>query len=58
MLLGGLFAQFDGLKAEVNQALADGPPQWAAMWQRDQSVMDLAAGARGKRLAKALAGLL
>ena len=56
VLLGGLFAQFDGLKAEVNQALADGPPQWAAMWQRDQTVMDLAAGARGKRLAKALAG--
>ena len=55
VLLGGLFAQFDGLKAEVNQALADGPPQWAAMWQRDQAVMDLAAGARGKRLAKALA---
>lgn len=58
VLLGGLFAQFDGLKAEVNQALADGPPQWAQMWQRDQAVMDLAAGARGKRLAKALAGLL
>lgn len=58
VLLGGLFAQFDGLKAEVNQALDDGPPQWAAMWQRDQGVMDLAAGARGKRLAKALAGLL
>jgi hypothetical protein len=58
VLLGGLFAQFDGLKAEVNQALADGPPQWAAMWQRDQAVMELAAGARGKRLAKALAGLL
>ena len=55
VLLGGLFAQFDGLKAEVNQALADGPPQWAQMWQRDQAVMDLAAGARGKRLAKALA---
>jgi hypothetical protein len=58
VLLGGLFAQFDGLKAEMNQALADGPPQWAAMWQRDQAVMELAAGARGKRLAKALAGLL
>ncbi|KQN52957.1 acyl-CoA dehydrogenase [Pseudomonas sp. Leaf48] len=56
VLLGGLFAQFDALKAEVNEALADGPPQWAAMWQRDQAVMDLAAGARSKRLAKALAG--
>ncbi|MHA6141196.1 acyl-CoA dehydrogenase middle domain-containing protein [Pseudomonas mohnii] len=57
VLLGGLFAQFEGLKAEINQALADGPPQWAAMWQRDQAVMDLAAGARGKRLAKALAAI-
>ncbi|QZP35689.1 acyl-CoA dehydrogenase family protein [Pseudomonas sp. DR48] len=55
ILLGGLFAQFDGLKAEINQALAEGPQHWAAMWQRDQAVMDLAAGARGKRLAKALA---
>ena len=55
VLLGGLFAQFDGLKAELEQALADGPLQWATMWQRDRAVMDLAAGARAKRLAKALA---
>ena len=54
-MLGGLFAQFEGLKDEVNEALAEGSPEWAAMWQRDQAVMDLAAGARGKRLAKALA---
>lgn len=58
VLLGGLFAQFEGLKAEVSQALVEGPPEWAAMWQRDQTVMDLAAGARVKRLAKALAGLV
>ncbi|WP_460163441.1 acyl-CoA dehydrogenase middle domain-containing protein [Pseudomonas sp. S2_F03] len=56
VLLGGLFAQFDGLKAEIDQAMADGPAHWAQMWQRDRAVMDLAAGARGKRLAKALAG--
>ncbi|WP_433767198.1 acyl-CoA dehydrogenase [Pseudomonas putida] len=56
VLLGGLFAQFEALKGEINQALAGGAPQWATMWQRDQAVMDLAAGARGKRLAKALAG--
>ncbi|QCY14190.1 acyl-CoA dehydrogenase family protein [Pseudomonas sp. MPC6] len=55
VLLGGLFAQFDGLKTEMDQALTDGPPHWAAMWQRDRAVMDLAAVARGKRLAKALA---
>ncbi|WP_347904531.1 acyl-CoA dehydrogenase [Pseudomonas purpurea] len=56
VLLGGLFAQFDALKAELNQTFADGPPQWAALWARDQAVLELAAGARAKRLAKALAG--
>jgi hypothetical protein len=55
VLLGGLFAQFDGLKSEVDQALAAGNPEWAAMWQRDQAVMQMAAGARAKRLAKAMA---
>ena len=54
VLLGGLFAQFDALKNEIDQALAEGNPEWAQMWQRDQSVMQLAAGARAKRLAKAL----
>lgn len=54
VLLGGLFAQFDALKSEIDQALAEGNPEWAQMWQRDQSVMQLAAGARAKRLAKAL----
>jgi hypothetical protein len=53
VLLGGLFAQFDALKVEVDLALADS--EWAQMWQRDQGVMQLAAGARAKRLAKALA---
>ncbi|HHS7811463.1 acyl-CoA dehydrogenase family protein [Pseudomonas putida] len=55
VLLGGLFAQFDALKGEIDQALAEGRPEWAQMWQRDQGVMQLAAGARAKRLAKALA---
>ena len=54
VLLGGLFAQFDALKTELDQALSEGDPQWAQMWQRDQSVMQLAAAARAKRLAKAL----
>ena len=54
VLLGGLFAQFEGLKGEINEARAEGPPEWAAMWQRDQGVMELAAEARGMRLAKAL----
>lgn len=55
VLLGGLFAQFDALKIEVDQAMANGSPDWAAMWQRDQVVMQLASGARAKRLANALA---
>jgi hypothetical protein len=55
VLLGGLFAQFDTFKPEIDQALAEGNPEWVLMWQRDQSVMQLAAGARAKRLAKALA---
>ena len=55
VLLGGLFAQFDALKTELDQALSEGDPQWAQMWQRDQAVMQLASGARAKRLAKAFA---
>ena len=55
MLLGGLFAQFEALAGEVDQALGNGPVEWAQMWQRDKGVMQLAAGARAKRLAKALA---
>ncbi|POA19738.1 acyl-CoA dehydrogenase [Pseudomonas sp. FW300-N1A1] len=54
VLLGGLFAQFDGLKVALNAAFAAGPAEWAALWVRDQAVLDLAAGARAKRLAKAL----
>lgn len=55
VLLGGLFAQFEGLQASLDQAFAAGPPHWAALWARDHAVLDLAAGARAKRLAKALA---
>jgi hypothetical protein len=54
VLLGGLFAQFDSLKSELNDAFNDGPAQWAELWGRDQAVLDLATGARAKRLAKAL----
>jgi hypothetical protein len=55
VLLGGLFAQFDSLKSELNDAFNDGPAQWAELWERDRAVLDLATGARAKRLAKALA---
>lgn len=55
VLLGGLFAQFEGLKPAIEQAFAEGPAPWADLWQRDRAVLELAAGAREKRLAKALA---
>jgi hypothetical protein len=55
ILLGGLFAQFDSLKPELNDAFNEGPPEWAELWERDRAVLDLATGARAKRLAKALA---
>jgi hypothetical protein len=54
VLLGGLFAQFEGLDADLNDALAAGPASWREMWGRDKGVMDIGAGARAKRLAKAL----
>lgn len=54
VLLAGLFAQFDALKPEVDQALAEGGSEWAQMWRRDQGVMQLASIARAKRLTKAL----
>jgi len=49
-----LFAQFKGLDAELNEALAAGPAPWREMWRRDKGVMDIASEARAKRLAKAL----
>ncbi|MGE8326961.1 acyl-CoA dehydrogenase [Pseudomonas urmiensis] len=55
LLLGGLFAQFNALRGELDQALAAGPEQWAQLWQRDQGVLALATAARDKRLAKAWA---
>ena len=55
LLLGGLFAQFQALRGEIDAALAAGPAHWAQIWQRDQGVMALAAVAREKRLTKAWA---
>ncbi|MGE8058591.1 acyl-CoA dehydrogenase [Pseudomonas sp. NPDC089547] len=53
LLLGGLFAQFQALRGEIDAALAAGPAHWAQIWQRDQGVMALATVAREKRLNKA-----
>ncbi|MES2821075.1 MAG: acyl-CoA dehydrogenase family protein [Pseudomonadota bacterium] len=53
LLLAGLFAQFEGLQAELSAAFAAGPADLAALWRRDSGLMDMARGARGKRLEKA-----
>ncbi|MGE7990569.1 acyl-CoA dehydrogenase [Pseudomonas sp. NPDC089554] len=55
LLLGGLFAQFDSLRGDIDSALANGPEPWASLWQRDQGLLALATVAREKRLAKAWA---
>lgn len=56
ILLAGLFAQMGALRGELDAAFAAGPASWAALWQRDAGVLDLAAKARAKRLERALAG--
>ncbi|WP_313645946.1 acyl-CoA dehydrogenase [Pseudomonas sp.] len=53
LLLAGLFAQFQELRAALDQALQQGPAHWAQLWQRDQGVLALANAARETRLAKA-----
>lgn len=55
LLLGGLFAQFNALKQEINQALLASPGEWASLWQRDQGLLEIASAARAKRLSKAWA---
>jgi hypothetical protein len=54
VLLGGLFAQFDALRGELDAAMAAGPAAWAQLWQRDHKLLNIAASARSKRLQKAL----
>lgn len=53
LLLAGLFAAQQALTPELDAALAAGPPHWAALWQRDRGVLQIAAPARAKRLEKA-----
>lgn len=54
VLLAGLFAQFAALRGEVDAAMAGGPAEWAALWQRDRNLLEIARTARAKRLEKAL----
>ncbi|MNQ62709.1 hypothetical protein D3C85_770640 [compost metagenome] len=57
LLLAALFTEFKALKPELDAAFAAGPAEWAALWQRDQGVLEIASGPRAKRLEKALAAL-
>ncbi len=57
VLLAGLFAQFEALQVEIDAALAAGPAEWATLWSRDKTVMNVANSARAQRLQKALASL-
>ncbi|MBS7663752.1 acyl-CoA dehydrogenase [Pseudomonas lalucatii] len=57
LLLGGLFAQFAAMAADLDKACAAGPAHWAAMWQRDKGLLEIAEAARRQRLGKALAAL-
>jgi len=57
LLLAGLFAQFAALRAELDAAFAAGPADWAALWQRDRNLLEIAGGPRAKRLEKALSAL-
>lgn len=54
VLLAGLFAQFEALRAEVDAAVAAGPQPWEALWARDCNLLEVARTAREKRLEKAL----
>jgi alkylation response protein AidB-like acyl-CoA dehydrogenase len=55
LMLAGLFAQFDSLRAELDAAFAAGDGHWAQLWQRDQGLLAIAGSARKKRLQKAQA---
>ena len=52
LLLGGVFAQFESLQAELNVAL-ESAGEWAALWRRDSGLLRIAGTARQKRLEKA-----
>jgi len=54
LLLAGLFAQFDSLRSDLDNAFAAGDAHWAQLWQRDKGLLAIAGSARSKRLQKAL----
>ena len=52
LLLGGVFAQFESLRTEMDVAL-ESAGEWAALWRRDSGLLRIAGSARQKRLEKA-----
>ncbi|WNF46003.1 acyl-CoA dehydrogenase [Pseudomonas sp. SG20056] len=57
LLLAGLFAQFDSLRSDLDNAFAAGDAHWTQLWQRDKGLLAIAGSARSKRLQKAQAVL-
>ena len=57
VMLAGLFAQFDSLRPDLDNAFATGDAHWAQLWQRDKGLLTIAGSARSKRLQKAQAVL-
>jgi alkylation response protein AidB-like acyl-CoA dehydrogenase len=57
LMLAGLFAQFDSLRSDLDNAFATGDAHWAQLWQRDKGLLAIAGSARSKRLQKAQAVL-
>ena len=57
VMLAGLFAQFDSLRPDLDNAFAAGDAHWAQLWQRDKGLLAIAGSARSKRLQKAQAVL-
>lgn len=53
VLLGALFAGFEALTPQVDEALQAGPAHWNQLWQRDRGILGMAGAARAKRLEKA-----
>lgn len=57
LLLAGVFAQFESLQPELDQAMGDAP-QWASLWRRDSGLLKIAGAARQKRLSQAEEALM
>lgn len=57
VLLAGQFAALQALEGDLEAAFAAGPAAEAALWARERRILGVAAGARAKRLGRALTAL-